>query len=63
MKKNRIPRTAKKISVRYTIPGYEHMICTKGNGGWHGVEDNGTTWFVPESHLRNGEICKLEVIE
>lgn len=60
---NRIPRNAKKLDVTFLVCDYGHMIATKDERGWHGVDDNGKWWWLFVSHLRNSDICKIAVIE
>lgn len=60
---NRIPRNAKKLDVTFLVGDYAHMIATKDERGWHGVDDNGKEWALFVSHLRNSDVCKIAVIE
>ena len=60
---NRIPRKAKVLDVNFKIDGYDHMVVTKDDQGWHGVDDNGKRYYVFASHLRNSDICDIKVLE
>lgn len=60
---NRIPRAAEKLRVMW-LDGRGEMICTKNyeGGNWHG-EQGGNMYYVFSAHLRNSELCKIEVLE
>lgn len=60
---NKIPRNAKKLDVIFLVGDFAHMIATKDERGWHGVDDNGKEWALFVSHLRNSDVCKIAVIE
>lgn len=60
---NKIPRNAKKLDVIFLVGDFAHMIATKDEMGWHGVDDNGKEWKLFVSHLRNSDVCKIAVIE
>lgn len=60
---NKIPRNATKLDVTFHDRNDAHMIATKDEIGWHGVDDNGTRWFLLVSHLRNSELCTIKVLE
>ena len=60
---NRIPRKALVLDVNFKIDDYAHMIVSKDDQGWHGVDDNGKHYYVFASHLRNSDICDIEVLK
>ena len=39
------------------------MMAYKDERGWHGVDEEGTTWALFESHLKIPEVCKVEILE
>lgn len=67
MKKNIIPRTARKIQVKikiYTTAGAEGatLEAWRDFDGWHGKNENGETFSLFPSMLRNGEICDIKIL-
>ena len=59
---NRIPRAAIKLDVKFKIGNYGHMIATKDESGWHGIDDNGKLWSLFVSHLKNSDVCEITVL-
>lgn len=67
MKKNVIPRTAQKMIVKMKIATTagavgETLNAWKELNGWHGKNENGETFFLFLSMLRNSEICDIKII-
>ena len=62
-KNNRIPRTAKHLTVKWLVG---NSACAAGQivelekveGGWH-EENNGRGYFVFASMVRNGNLCEI----
>ena len=62
---NKIPRNIKYIIATCLSGNAEgrRMRITHDNNGYHGVEeDNGNTWYVFLSHLRNEHCFRIEKI-
>lgn len=67
MKNNVIPRTSQKMLVKMKIPTSaggvgETLNAWKDFNGWHGKNENGETFFLFLSMLRNAEICDIKII-
>ena len=67
MKSNNISK-AKRMKVTWLVGGSHGepgcvMDAYKDEQGWHGTDEKGTTWALFDSHLRNPDICQVEVIE
>jgi len=61
--RNVIPRKAIKLKVHFKIQGYNDMVCTKDENGWHGVDADGNRFYCFVSYLRNNEICDIEILQ
>lgn len=62
-KKNVIPRNATKMLVAFNDDQHEQMLVTRDAEGFHGLTQSGKCYSVFASHLRNGNLCSLEVLD
>lgn len=66
-KNNKLPKDGR-IRVTWLVgassgdPGHT-MIAYHDNQGWHGIDESGKVWSLFAEHLRNPDICKINVID
>lgn len=61
---NRIPRNAKKLYVTFNTNAHSDMVVEKNEyGEWIGTDTNGKKWLFLVGLLRNGDYCKVTVVE
>ena len=68
MKNNRIPRNATKMQVIMKVESTagkvgEILNAWKDTNGWHGKSENGQTYFLFLSMLRNPNVCEIKITE
>lgn len=66
-KNNKLPKDRKLLVTRivdtYCGAAGSTMIAHHDAHGWHGIDESGKVWSLFAEHLRNPDICKIEVID
>lgn len=68
MKKNRIPRAAKTLRIKFLIDTSSSrrgdvVNAHKSDSGWVGEAADGKLYCFPVAMLRSSDVCELTILE